>query len=132
MSLEPLSMTNPHLTFEDAMSHATLKTPTSVGVVEMMDWEGLHSKLAARNEGSTQRQHLARLALEAARQAINELAALGHSFELKESAPPEVREFPKMLYHPTGGQREVGSEREQEAAMNDGWDVHPSLKESEY
>ena len=85
------------------------------------NWEALRSTIAYRHASAPQRSYLARASLDQIEQAIAELAKLGHTFALVESLDvDEPIEYPKMMYHPEKGEREVANEREAKA-LGDGW-----------
>ncbi len=86
----------------------------------------LAEELAAQHADTPQRAALTDLALKSIYTGIDELASLGHTFELVRGSTQPVREFPKMMYHDdlAAGGREIDSQVEQDR-LGLGWRDRP-------
>lgn len=89
----------------------------------------LKGKLALQFALEPQKAYQANSAIAGVFAGLEELAKLGHTYQLVEGASALPLEFPKMVYSDSLAPYElvVNSQDELEA-LPQGWDVHPSLR----
>lgn len=95
-----------------------------------MDRLAIRSALAKVHAGLPQRASMADSAISAAFAAIDELAKLGHTFELVEGVKPAPVEFPKMFYKdgPQGLVTVTAASAVEAAKLGKEWRTTPSPK----
>lgn len=94
--------------------------------VHGLSW--LYDEVLAQHEDNPQRRAQARQALDAVKEGLDGLAALGHQYEVArtDSASAAFQEYPKMLHnHSTGGHQIVFSAEEETKAKANGWHERP-------
>ncbi len=91
-----------------------------------MNLDELKADLSAQHSAMPQRRMLAELAVEDIRRGIAMLENLGHRFELEVGALAPTLLWPKMLYHPSLGQRVVDNRKDFEDALASSWQEHPT------
>jgi len=92
----------------------------------LVSFEFFTDLLRSRHSDHPQRGYAAQAALSAIYEGINELAKLGHSFQLIEGVKAEAKEYPKTLYHESELPIQVDSREEEDKAGENGFVPHPS------
>lgn len=94
--------------------------------VHALSW--LYEEVLAQHGDNPQRKAQAKQALDAVKEGLDGLSALGHRYEVTraDSASSDFQEYPKMLHQHSSGRHQVVFSAEEEAqAKVDGWHERP-------